>query len=104
MDVALHVMIVRRWLRPPRAVVDNTFIDVTAGGISKETPSSRTPLLASPEVGRASLHWYRNELVRVVLHANNRDVEILGLEDMEGFLADLRRTYVRLKCTDVRLE
>lgn len=100
--VALLVVVIRRWLRPPRAVLENTFIDVTAGGISKETPMSYTSLLASPEIGRASLYWQGNNLVRVVLHANNRDVEVHGLEDMAGFLADLRRTFVRLSCTDVR--
>jgi len=100
--VALLVVVVRRWLRPLRAVLDNTFLDVTAGGVSKETPNSRTWLLASPDIGRASLYWQGNNLVRVVLHADNGDVEVHGLEDMAGFVADLRRTFVRLHCSDVR--
>jgi len=64
---------------------------------------SRTLLLASPEVSRASLYWYGSELMRVVLHTDSRDVEVHGLDDMAGFVNDLRRTFVRLKCTDVRL-
>ncbi len=100
--VALLVVVIRRWLRPPRPVLENTFLDVTAGGISQETPTSRTSLLASPEIGRANLYWQGNNLVRVVLHADARDVEVHGLEDMAGFLDDLRRTFVRSNCTDVR--
>jgi hypothetical protein len=101
--LAALVVTIRRWLRPPKAVLEYTFIEVTAGGISRETPTSRTILLASPEVGRASLHWYGSELVRVVLHTGKRDVEVDGLDDMTGFLDDLRKTYVRLSCTDVRV-
>ena len=100
--VSALVVTIRRWLRPPKAVLENTFIDVTPGGISRETPTSRTWFLASPQVGRASLYWHGSELVRVVLHAENRDVEVHGLEDMAGFVDDLRRTFVRLNCTDVR--
>jgi HAMP domain-containing protein len=101
--VAVLVLVIRRWLRPPAAVLENTFIDVTSGGISRDTPTSRTLLLASPEVGRASLYWYDSELMRVVLHTDSRDVEVHGLDDMAGFVNDLRTTFVRLICTDVRL-
>jgi hypothetical protein len=101
--VAVLVLVIRRWLRPPWAVLENTFIDVTVGGISRDTPTSRTLLLASPEVSRASLYWSGSELMRVVLHTDSRDVEVHGLDDMAGFVNDLRRTFVRLKCTDVRL-
>ena len=101
--LAVLVLVIRRWLRPPRAVLENTYIDVTAGGVSRDTPTSRTLLLASPEVSQASLYWYRSELMRVVLHTDSRDVEVHGLDDMTGFVKDLRKTFVRLKCTDVRL-
>jgi hypothetical protein len=101
--VAALVVAVRRWLRPPRSVLENTFIDVSAGGISRETPTSRSLLLASPQVRRASLYWHGSELVRVLLHVDNRDIEVRGLEDMTGFVEDLRRTFVRLSCTDIRV-
>jgi len=100
---AALVVAVRRWLRPPRSVLENTFIDVSAGGISRETPTSRTLLLASPQVGRASLYWHGSELVRVLLHVDNRNVEVRGLEDMAGFVDDLRKTFVRFSCTDVQV-
>ena len=51
--VAVLVVAVRRWFRPPRSVLEDTFIDVSAGGVPRETPTSRTLLLASPQVGRA---------------------------------------------------
>ena len=51
--VAVLVVAVRRWLRPPRSVLEDTFIDVSAGGVPRETPTSRALFLASPQVGRA---------------------------------------------------
>lgn len=100
--VALLVVFIRRRLRPSRAVLENTFINVTGGGISMETPTSRTSLLASPDVGRASLYWRGNQLVRVVFHTSRQDVEVHGLDDMAVFLEDLRSTFIRLKSTDVQ--
>lgn len=102
--VAAMVVIIRRWLRPPRAVAERMCIDVTAGGIWNETSTSRTLLLAAPEVARASLYWNRDELVRVVLHTDRSDLEMSGLADTAGFVDDLRKTFVRLKCVDIHVK
>lgn len=102
--VAAMAAMIRRWLRPPRAVAERMFIDVTAGGIWNETPASRTLLLAAPEIARASLYWNRHDLVRIVLHADRQDLEMSGLADMVGFVDDLRKTFVRLKCVDIHVK
>ena len=50
--VAVLVVAVRRWLRPPRSVLEDTFIDVSAGGVPRVDSVKQRGRLNDIHLGR----------------------------------------------------
>lgn len=101
--LGLLVVLVRRLLRPTKPVLDQTFVEVTPGGIWRITPSSRALVLPGPQVQRVRVVRSKfKEIVRIVIESGEASTPITGLNDMQAFLDDVLSTFVR--CTVVKDE
>lgn len=97
-SVGVFVVLVRRLMRPAKSTLKSTAVDVTPTGVWRETSTARTLLMPGAAVKSVTLYRNkRNELSRIVLDSGSNQVELSGLADMEGLLADLRDTYARAK-------
>ena len=94
--VGLFVVLVRRLMRPPMPVLNQTFVEVTPGGIWRTTPNSRVLVLPSPQVQRVRVIRSKfNEIVRIVIESGEASTPVTGLNDMQVFLEDVLSTFER---------
>ena len=94
--VGFAVVLVRRILRPPRSVLNQTFIEVSPGGIWSSTPNSRTLILAAPQIQTVkAVRSPFKKVVRVAVDSNEADISFTGLDNMDAFLKDVVSTYPR---------
>lgn len=94
--VSMLVVFGRRLLRPPRPYLEQTFIEVTPGGIWRTTPNARVLILAAPQIRQ--LHVFRSpfkEITRIEIGSESENTTFAGLGDMQTFLDDVRSTFVR---------
>jgi hypothetical protein len=92
--VGFFVVLVHRILRPPRAELDKTFIEVTPGGIWRVTPTSRSILLSAPQIQRVRVFRSSfNQIVRLVIGSGTVSATFAGLDDMKVFLDDVLSTF-----------
>jgi hypothetical protein len=92
------VILVRRVLRPPQAYLDQTFIEVTSGGIWRTAPIARFVILAAPQIQQ--VHVFRSrfkEIVRIEIGSESKTAQFEGLSDMQAFLDDVRSTFARCR-------
>lgn len=102
--VGVVVVFVRRTLRPPRAHLEQTFIEVTPGGIWRTTPNSRILILAAPQVSELRVSRYHfNEIVSIEIGFGDDTARFFGLIDMTAFLNDVLSTFVRCKVLEIEI-
>lgn len=99
--VGLLVVVVRRVLRPQKPYLEQTFIEVTPGGIWRTTPNARVLILAAPQVQKARVFRSRfKQIVRIEIESGSDGARFIGLNDMQAFLDDVRSTFARCTVQD----
>jgi hypothetical protein len=99
--VGVLVVVVRRLLRPPQPYLEQTFIEITPGGIWRTTPNARVLILAAPQVQQVRVFRSRfRKIVRIEIASESESTPFVGLGDMQAFLNDVRSTFVRCELMD----
>ena len=94
--VGVSVVLVRRLMRPPRHVLNQTFVEVNPGGIWKTTPNSRVLVLSVPQIQKVRVIRSKfKEIVRIVIESEEASTPFTGLNDMQVFLEDVLSTFKR---------
>lgn len=102
--IAFLVVFIRRILRPPRAELQQTFVEFTSGGIWQVGPSSRELLMAAPQIHEAQVLRTMNRVERILVRGDGPALTLKGLRDMEAALADFRTTFQRCVVIDTNTE